>query len=197
MNPSGLFPAPIRLPSLPALMAGAVSCTIPLIVLGSQWSDPRLVAASIFFLLICATDTLQGCIPNPVSAALVLFGLGLHWAEAGWSGVGVSLTGLLSGGALLLPVYLLGKTGAGDVKALAAVGSLTGPLPVLHIFVYAGLIGGALALLSLGGHLLAGAAQPNAPHRGLFAAMGRGLRFPYAPAIALGYFAFTAFGGLV
>jgi prepilin peptidase CpaA len=46
----------------------------------------------------------------------------------------------------LLPFFLLGGTGAGDVKMLAGVGAITGWWGLLRIFIYFGLFGGLVAL---------------------------------------------------
>jgi len=187
------------LPPTLTLLVGAAAGMLSLHFMWASGSDPRLLAASMFFVLVCATDTLQARIPNPISVALMLFGLGLHFWEARWVGLGVAMAGLFTGGGLLLIPYLLGKTGAGDVKALAALGALCGPMNILNIFVYIGLIGGVIALLNL---LQQGLAGRMACHlwepRALLAAVARrGERMPYAPAMALGYFAFTVWGRLI
>ena len=57
------------------------------------------------------------------------------------------LAGLLAGGAALLPLYLAGATGAGDVKLLAMVGAFTGAATALTVVLYTLLAGGVLGLL--------------------------------------------------
>ena len=47
----------------------------------------------------------------------------------------------------MLPGYLLGATGAGDVKLMAAVGALLGPDGILWAFLYTTIAGGAIALV--------------------------------------------------
>ena len=46
----------------------------------------------------------------------------------------------------MLPGHLLGATGAGDVKLMAAAGALLGPALVLSAFIFAALAGGVLAV---------------------------------------------------
>ncbi|MBW2186737.1 MAG: prepilin peptidase [Deltaproteobacteria bacterium] len=46
---------------------------------------------------------------------------------AGFSGFTTSVAGLVTGLLLLIIPYLMGGMGAGDVKALAALGALLGP----------------------------------------------------------------------
>jgi len=95
---------------------------------------------------------------------------------------------------VMLPGHVFGKTGAGDVKLNAAVGTLLGPKGILVAFVYTALAGGVLAVVV--------ALQ----RRRLNATIGRTAslvktcggtarevedgsadnRFAYAPAIALG-----------
>ena len=53
---------------------------------------------------------------------------------------------------MLLPFYMLGGMGAGDVKLLAASGSILGPEEVLVAFLYSALIGGLYAIVVLYRH---------------------------------------------
>ena len=54
--------------------------------------------------------------------------------------------GLGLGFFLLFPVYLMGGMGAGDVKALAALGAWLGPGLTLTLFFYMALAGGLMAI---------------------------------------------------
>ena len=85
-------------------------------------------------------------IPNALTAMLAGAGLGL--AATGISGVSIpgSMLGLLLGLALMMPGHLLGATGAGDVKLMAALGALVGPTAVLDTFLFTVLAGGVLAV---------------------------------------------------
>jgi Flp pilus assembly protein protease CpaA len=53
---------------------------------------------------------------------------------------------LLLGAAFLGVPFVMGGVAGGDVKLLAAIGSLMGPSAVLHIFIYAALSGAVLAV---------------------------------------------------
>ncbi len=55
-------------------------------------------------------------------------GLGSPRSVSGGVSVGAALLGCVIGLVLMLPGHVLGATGAGDVKLMAAVGSLLGPL---------------------------------------------------------------------
>jgi prepilin peptidase CpaA len=104
-----------------------------------------LVAASL-------TDVAHRKIPNVITYPLALFGLIYNIAMAGVSGLLFSFSGILVGGGILLLFYALGGMGAGDVKLLAAVGSILGPLGAFHAFLYAALAGGLYALVVLYRH---------------------------------------------
>ena len=57
-----------------------------------------------------------------------------------------SLLGLIIGLSLFMPIYALGKMGAGDVKLLGMVGSFLGPYGVLLAGLYSVIAGGVLAV---------------------------------------------------
>ncbi|MEN8135423.1 MAG: prepilin peptidase [Thermodesulfobacteriota bacterium] len=171
--------------------------------------EPVIFFASLFFLVICTTDTLQARIPNPATFTLVLIGLGYQIQAGGILGGAMALAGLLVGLALLLVPYLLGGMGAGDVKALAALGALLGPGDIFQVFLFSGLIGGAMALvhLALSKNLknrlrswLATAwlliTRQSLPGKEAVAEDTR-IKYPYGAAIAFGFFAFLSWGGLV
>lgn len=85
-------------------------------------------------------------IPNYLTLSTALLGLVYQAAAHGWAGLGDGLLGLILGLFLLLPPYLMGGIGAGDVKALAALGTWLGPGLTLMLFFYMALAGGLLAL---------------------------------------------------
>jgi prepilin peptidase CpaA len=162
--------------------------------------------ASAFLFLCCATDTFLGEIPNPLNLTLILSALLYHGLNGGGGAVGMSLLGLLLGGALLLIPYLLGGTGGGDVKALAALGALLGPAAIFQMFLYTGLIGGGLALL----HYFTSQSAPGSHSHPLRTFLGTGdwselrpkgaaakERFPYAAALCFGFFVYHYWGGLL
>ena len=133
-------------------------------------------------------------IPNALTLSLAAAGITL--AASGLSPVDLpaALTGCLLGLALMLPGHLFGATGAGDVKLLAAAGTLLGPAGVFKAFIFMTLAGAAIALaVALSRGRLA-----EVWYRTLRLAATRGAsvseiehetannRFAYAPAIALG-----------
>jgi prepilin peptidase CpaA len=103
-----------------------------------------------------------------IAAALVLHALpgeghGLLATPAGPGGILFALGGLAVGLGMLLPLYMIGASGAGDVKLMAMVGAFLGPLDATAATLASYLAGMALAVLAM--------ARPA-----VFAAAGRNLR---------------------
>lgn len=104
------------------------------------------IAAIFLATFACVTDIRTRRISN----ALVLAGLGLGlalnlWA-GGFRGMGLSLAGGGLGLLLFLPFFALGGMGGGDVKLLATLGCLLGPVDILKVALAAALAGGIFAL---------------------------------------------------
>ena len=102
--------------------------------------------------------------------------------------------GLLAGLVLMMPAHVIGATGAGDVKLLAATGALLGPAPIARAFLYTAIAGGALALFvawrrnrlqTTIGRVAALVTSPESAAAVIDAPLENN-RFPYAPAIAIG-----------
>jgi prepilin peptidase CpaA len=133
-------------------------------------------------------------IPNALTLSLAAAGITLAAMGLGRVDLPAALTGCLLGLALMLPGHLFGATGAGDVKLLAAAGTLLGPADVFKAFIFMTLAGAAIALaVALSRGRLA-----EVWYRTLRLAASRGAsaaeiehetannRFAYAPAIAVG-----------
>jgi prepilin peptidase CpaA len=88
-------------------------------------------------------------IPNYLTLLAALSGLGFQFGAHGWPGLGQGLLGLCVGFVLMIGFYLKGGMGAGDIKALAALGAWLGPLPTLYLFIYMGLSGIPLIIFFL------------------------------------------------
>jgi len=172
----------------------------PLAIAGYTFLAAAMLAAVAF-------DLRSRRIPN----RLVLAGIGTAFAlhaiaaitgslelagHAWWA----PLAGLATGFAVLLPLYLLRATGAGDVKLMAMVGTFIGAPAVLNAALCTLVAGGLLSLVFMLGRGVA--AQTLANVRFLLtgwmlrAGSGQGVRLeplqataarlPYAVAIALG-----------
>lgn len=133
-------------------------------------------------------------IPNVLTAGMS--GLGIALALTGVSGSSLvgSLAGLFIGFLLMMPGYMLGATGAGDVKLMAAVGAIVGPALVVSAFLFTAIAGGVVAIvvaarrgrmaatLARTGRLIAAPSGARKEIGGASAAS----RFAYGPAIAIG-----------
>jgi prepilin peptidase CpaA len=132
-------------------------------------------------------------VPNALTAGMAVTGFALAGAAHGRAGLMTALAGCLVGAVLMLPGHVLGGTGAGDVKLLAASGALMGPAMTFRAFLAMALAGGVLAVvvaiqrrrltqtivatrqLAVGSMAADEIKRPDA-----------GNRFAYAPAIAVG-----------
>jgi prepilin peptidase CpaA len=141
-------------------------------------------------------------LPNVLTGAVATLGLLLAATRLGPVSLPGALAGCAIGLVVLLPAHVIGATGAGDVKFLAALGTLLGPKGVLMAFLYSALAGGALAVVvALSRRRLKDTLERTAMFvttRGANLAdierSSSDNRFAYAPAIAIG--ALTAALGL-
>ena len=157
-------------------------------------SSISFAALVVGVLIATVVDLRTRRVPNVLTAAMAVVGLGL--AAAGVSGIslGTAMLGLLLGLALMLPGHAIGATGAGDVKLMAAVGALMGPSLTFKAFLFTALAGGVLAVLvavrrqrfsaTVAGTARMIATPLDAPRE--IQAARRTSRFAYAPAIAVG-----------
>jgi prepilin peptidase CpaA len=100
-------------------------------------------------LIVIITDFRFQRIPNGVTYPTIIFAILYHSVMSGPSGFFTSLYGLFVGIAILFIPYLMGGTGAGDVKFIGALGALTGPSGIICITLYAALAGGVYAIAFL------------------------------------------------
>jgi prepilin peptidase CpaA len=160
------------------------------------------MTAETFVLVIVAAATSVAAVIDlrtrrvPNAFTMPLAASGVLIAAAGWGtvGVGAALGGWAVGLLLMLPGYLIGATGGGDVKLFAAVGALLGPSLMVPAFLHTAIAGAALALAvsAWRGRVretVAGTALLVATHGGYAPALESPAmrnRFAYAPAIAVG-----------
>lgn len=109
---------------------------------------PREVVWLVTFALVEAAviDGWKLKVPNWLTFHLVVGGLAFCAWYAGVPGLVWSLQGAALGLGLLLPLYLIGGMGAGDVKLYAGVGAWVGPVVVLQAFVVSAVVGGVMAV---------------------------------------------------
>jgi prepilin peptidase CpaA len=85
-------------------------------------------------------------IPNVLTASMTGLGLGLAAVGVGGASIGAAVIGFVVGFVLMMPGHLLGATGAGDVKLMAAIGTLVGPVLMVKVFLFTAIAGGVLAV---------------------------------------------------
>jgi prepilin peptidase CpaA len=91
-------------------------------------------------------------IPNWLSVGGVLLGLALNtFLYQGWPGLRPALTGLAMGFGVYMALYALHAMCAGDVKLMAAVGSIVGWQNWFGIFLITAIVGGAMSLILVAG----------------------------------------------
>lgn len=140
-------------------------------------------------------------IPNWLVLSGIVVGLAWNGITLGISGLGHAGAGLGVGLLLYFPLYLLRARGAGDVKLLAAAGSIIGPGNCVWLFLLTAVLGGVVALLMVvikgrAGQTLFNVAwilrdliRLRAPYRSseeLDVNSSKAMRLPHGPLIAVG-----------
>jgi prepilin peptidase CpaA len=134
-----------------------------------------------FVAVAAVVDMRTKRIPNWLTISAVALALVLNVARQGGYGALASGAGMLTGLAAFLPFYLAGGFGAGDIKAMGAVGAFLGPKGVLVASAWTLVVGGLCALAVV----VAFRRKAARAEGGGFRNAGQ-QRFPYGVAIALG-----------
>jgi prepilin peptidase CpaA len=164
------------------------------------WAHPQFILPLLFSLWMAWTDVRTHRIPNLLNLFCALSGLGYRIGAWGWHGLEDGLLGMALGFALMVGFYLFAGMGAGDVKALAALGTWLGPWNTFLLFIFMGFSGLPLIIVFLWyrGQLLSKLRQLWAYVVNLALLRSRAAanpgktppapeeRMPYAVAIALG-----------
>jgi prepilin peptidase CpaA len=133
-------------------------------------------------------------VPNALTVPFAVLGVGAAVAGLSDHSATAALVGLTLGMLLMMPGYLLGGTGAGDVKLLAAAGAWLGPSATGVAFLYTAIAGGLIAVIVAYrrrrlAHTLEGAGKLVTTRAANVADIEHPTadnRFAYAPAIAAG-----------
>ncbi len=154
---------------------------------------PQLVVLSLGLTAAVITDVRSRRIPNWLTGAIAAAGFGLAFG-GGVVTPGRAALGLLVGLLLMMPGHVIGATGAGDVKLMAAIGAVVGPDVAIRSFLYSAVAGGvfAIAVAARRGVLAATLHDTSrlitapAAAREAIESSSRTNRFAYGPAIAVG-----------
>ncbi len=110
-------------------------------------NEPIVIIAGLLVLLAVYSDIRRRKIPNCLTLPAIALGFLVNFLGNSWNGLIFALFGLLVGAGLLTLPYLFGGMGGGDVKLLAALGAILGSYAAVNIFLYATLVGGAIAVV--------------------------------------------------
>jgi prepilin peptidase CpaA len=133
-------------------------------------------------------------VPNWLTFGTAALGITMAMTHLDGVGVAGAFEGLLVGLLLMLPGHVIGRTGAGDVKLLAALGTLLGPRSIVMAFLYTAIAGGGIAVVVAMRRrrlreTLEGTATlvcTGGANAGDLEKPSTNNRFAYAPAIAVG-----------
>jgi prepilin peptidase CpaA len=158
-------------------------------------SDPLIVTAILAVTIAAAVvDLRTRRVPNWLTFGTAALGITMAVTHLDGVGVAGAFEGLLVGLLLMLPGHVIGRTGAGDVKLLAALGTLLGPRSIAMAFLYTAIAGGGIAVLVAMRRrrlreTLEGTATlvcTGGANAGDLEKPSTNNRFAYAPAIAVG-----------
>jgi prepilin peptidase CpaA len=110
---------------------------------------PAFELAAAFLLLVVFEDLRHMKIPNLLTGPALLGAVCVSGSNTGLAGVELALLGALLALVIGLVPYAVGWLGAGDVKALMALGALWGPESVLPLCWWMAVFGGGLGLAFL------------------------------------------------
>ena len=113
----------------------------------SPLSNQLLITTLLALLAVALlSDIRERLIPNQLVVTGLLLGLAGHAWFAGIGGLTIAASGALVGLLCLLPFYVFGRLGAGDVKLMAMCGAFLGPLQVTAASVASLLAGGVIGV---------------------------------------------------
>ncbi len=146
----------------------------------------------ILLAVACYTEIRWRKIPNWLTGAGALFGLGAMAIDGGVSGALSAIVGACVGAGVFLPFCLMGTLGGGDMKLMGAVGAIVGWPLILPVLAHTCLAGGILAIIVMvwSGHIWSTLASVGKILFGGKSKQRQGLRnvptVPYGLAIAAG-----------
>ncbi len=121
-----------------------------------------LFRPSVTLLVICLAllfisaviDIKYKIIPNGIVLVVLVLGLSFNLINSAGLGLKQALFGLGGGLFIMLPVYLLKGWGAGDVKLMAALGSVVGLDKIIDIIFYSVLLMGLMSVVFIMSNVL-------------------------------------------
>jgi prepilin peptidase CpaA len=112
--------------------------------------QPVVLGALTFSLVLAfITDIRLHKIPNWLTYPVIFLAILSYSVVNGWHGLLFSIEGLALGLVMLMPFYMIGGMGAGDVKLMGAVGAALGPGHLFYAFFCTAIAGGVYAAIVL------------------------------------------------
>lgn len=105
-----------------------------------------LLCALALALAAAVVDVRRQRIPNWLTYPGIILGMVFRSVFFGWKGLLSSLAGCAIAGGIVLVFYMVRAMGAGDVKLLAAIGSMVGTQHAFVVLIATAIAGGVLAL---------------------------------------------------
>jgi prepilin peptidase CpaA len=135
-------------------------------------------------------------IPNVLSLTALLTGICWSFYSGGAQGLLNGILGFFTGFSIMFILYLLGMTGGGDVKIIAALSAYLSPVSSVYLIISIFICGGIYAVFTL---IFSGKiSQLNLIFGEFrnFRIVGTGLKRPYGIAIAMGVMALAVVVGI-
>ncbi len=133
--------------SLIGSLALAAAISSAFVWSGKELPLPSLVLAAAVLLFVVEEDWRHRRIPNLVTMPAFLLAIALSIWSAGLPGFLTALAGAGIAFGILFPVFLMRWMGAGDVKALMALGAIWGPSQLLGSLWWMLVVGGVLGIV--------------------------------------------------
>jgi len=192
-------------PDLVRSVAAAAGVLLCLLWSGQELPLPALGWAAGFLFLAVQQDVIRMRIPNWLTFPALLVGFAWSTWTGGGPGALVALAGAGTAFGVLFVPWLLGWLGAGDVKAMMALGTLWGAYLLLGVLWWAVVAGGVFAIGAVALHGQLGALLRRwrdtivltvATKRWTYlpAPAGSVTAIPFAVAIGLGMTAYQLWG---
>jgi prepilin peptidase CpaA len=102
-----------------------------------------------FLLAVGLCDLSCGKIPNYLTFPVIISGIILNAVFGGVHGFIFGISGFTAGFLILLPFYILGGIGGGDIKFLAGIGAIKGYMFIFQSIVYFSAIALLMAIIVL------------------------------------------------
>ncbi len=106
-----------------------------------------IIALTVVLLYVSIYDLLYKKIPNSVPLIITASGVAYNYSLIGGVGLTTSLYGMLTGFMVTLLFYRIAALGAGDIKLIAAIGSVVGYQMILLVISYSYVVSAILGLI--------------------------------------------------